>query len=227
MLAVLLHSSQPVRFVHEQELYLDSLLKHGTDVRWWFLTRTRARIALYVVPKLLNCFRSFTYPSAGLTYCAIGALAFLNHHPEEGLASLDLTRSHCISLNDCTRWILARQTTYLEDEEIDTEEQNAELTQPEAIPLPFSPLGSAHTAHFPATTLPPQNAASSAMTQNAKAPILNILEEDIRWAGFNGRPNKIADTCYCFWNTGALAVGICLSLLIAALLTESIDAGSP
>ena len=24
--------------------------------------------------------------------------------------------------------------------------------------------------------------------------------------GFNGRDNKIADTCYCFWNTGALAV---------------------
>ncbi|KAK5943153.1 geranylgeranyl transferase type-1 subunit beta [Knufia obscura] len=25
-------------------------------------------------------------------------------------------------------------------------------------------------------------------------------------AGFNGRDNKIADTCYCFWNTGALAM---------------------
>lgn len=26
--------------------------------------------------------------------------------------------------------------------------------------------------------------------------------------GFNGRENKIADTCYCFWNSGALAVSI-------------------
>jgi geranylgeranyl transferase type-1 subunit beta len=25
-------------------------------------------------------------------------------------------------------------------------------------------------------------------------------------AGFNGRPAKMADTCYCFWNTGALAI---------------------
>ncbi|KAG5205294.1 Geranylgeranyl transferase beta subunit [Trichophyton interdigitale] len=25
-------------------------------------------------------------------------------------------------------------------------------------------------------------------------------------AGFNGRPNKIADTCYCFWVTGSLAM---------------------
>jgi len=30
--------------------------------------------------------------------------------------------------------------------------------------------------------------------------------EPTRIVGFNGRDNKIADTCYCFWNTGALAV---------------------
>ncbi len=27
-----------------------------------------------------------------------------------------------------------------------------------------------------------------------------------QWAGFNGRPNKIADTCYGFWVGGSLAV---------------------
>lgn len=27
-----------------------------------------------------------------------------------------------------------------------------------------------------------------------------------RIVGFNGRPNKIADTCYCFWNSGALTI---------------------
>ena len=29
---------------------------------------------------------------------------------------------------------------------------------------------------------------------------------DIRWVGFNGRCNKIADTCYAWWVGGALAV---------------------
>lgn len=28
----------------------------------------------------------------------------------------------------------------------------------------------------------------------------------LRYAGFNGRVNKVADTCYCFWVAGTLAV---------------------
>ena len=31
-------------------------------------------------------------------------------------------------------------------------------------------------------------------------------DESLQWAGFNGRSNKIADTCYSFWNTATLAV---------------------
>lgn len=30
--------------------------------------------------------------------------------------------------------------------------------------------------------------------------------EGISWAGFNGRCNKLADTCYSFWNGAALMV---------------------
>lgn len=30
--------------------------------------------------------------------------------------------------------------------------------------------------------------------------------DSLAWAGFSGRSNKIADTCYCFWVTGALDV---------------------
>lgn len=32
--------------------------------------------------------------------------------------------------------------------------------------------------------------------------------EVLHWAGFNGRSNKIADTCYSFWVTGTLGVSI-------------------
>ena len=35
---------------------------------------------------------------------------------------------------------------------------------------------------------------------------LNHPSEDIQWAGFNGRCNKVADTCYSFWVGGTLAV---------------------
>jgi geranylgeranyl transferase type-1 subunit beta len=150
-------------------------------------------------------FRSFTSASAGLTYCAIGALAFLDDNPKDYFISLDVERSSGISLDDCARWIVGRQTTYLEEDETDAEEQTSHLLKPEAISLPSSPLGSPHSAHFPVTALQSPKATPARM-QNAIAPVLNLSEEDLRCAGFNGRPNKIADTCYCFWNTGALVV---------------------
>jgi geranylgeranyl transferase type-1 subunit beta len=149
--------------------------------------------------------RSFTSPSAGLTYCAIGALAFLNDNPNESFLCLDFTRSSGISLDDCTCWIIGRQTTYLEEDETDAEEQTSQLPKPEAISLPSSPPGSPHSTHFPDTALESPK-ASPARMQNTKAPVLNFSEDDLRWAGFSGRSNKIADTCYCFWNTGALVV---------------------
>lgn len=33
-----------------------------------------------------------------------------------------------------------------------------------------------------------------------------FTDSRLQWAGFNGRSNKIADTCYCFWACGALSV---------------------
>lgn len=38
--------------------------------------------------------------------------------------------------------------------------------------------------------------------------ILPPSEDSLVWAGFNGRCNKIADTCYCFWTTGTLQVHV-------------------
>ncbi|KAI4120567.1 MAG: hypothetical protein LQ347_007075 [Umbilicaria vellea] len=35
---------------------------------------------------------------------------------------------------------------------------------------------------------------------------LRISDEEIQWAGMNGRCNKPADTCYSFWAGGALAI---------------------
>ena len=151
---------------------------------------------------------SFTSSSAGLTYCAIGSLAFLDHTSEGSVVGPDGPCSLGISSDECTRWIIGRQTTYLEEEESEIEEQTSHVSQPEAIPLPSSPLGSPHASHFPATPLSLPEAPVSARMQSAEAPVLNLSKGNIRWAGFNGRPNKIADTCYCFWNTGALAVRI-------------------
>jgi geranylgeranyl transferase type-1 subunit beta len=150
---------------------------------------------------------SLISPSAGLTYCAISALAFLNNTPEDWVARPDPTRYSGISLTDCIRWTVGRQTNHLEEDETETEEQTSQLPQPEPVPLPSSPLGSPHATQFPATAHSPPKPLPAAGAQiSTKGTTSNATEQDLRWAGFNGRPNKIADTCYCFWNTGALAV---------------------
>lgn len=147
----------------------------------------------------------FTSFSAGLTYCAIGALAFLNCVTGESVDWSNIASSSGISLSSCARWIISRQTTYLEEQEIEADEQPSQ-PQPGAVPLPSSPLGSPHATQFPSTDLSSSNSSRVERTQSAKAQVINIFKVDLRCAGFNGRINKIADTCYCFWNTGALAV---------------------
>lgn len=151
--------------------------------------------------------RSFTLTPAGLTYCAIDALTLLDHGLGKDLDTIDAERtSGSIASDDCTRWILSRQTTYLEEDETEDKEQASLVPQPEAVSLPSSPLGSPHATKFPVIPLSPPKTPSSVRTQIVKAPVLNVTKQSLLWAGFNGRTNKIADTCYCFWNTGALAV---------------------
>lgn len=81
--------------------------------------------------------------------------------------------------------MLSRQTILLEEDEESPEDQINQTT---------------------ASSIP-QDSDEQRQEVNAEPPVLDFSEEDLYFAGFSGRTNKIADTCYCFWNTGALAVG--------------------
>jgi geranylgeranyl transferase type-1 subunit beta len=62
---------------------------------------------------------------------------------------------------------------------------------------------------MPATTVGDLSHLGPLMIGEDTEPEMDALEaEDIEnaFGGFNGRPNKIADTCYAFWNMGALMV---------------------
>ena len=50
------------------------------------------------------------------------------------------------------------------------------------------------------------------------------IEGSFLWAGFNGRCNKLADTCYSFWTAGSLAVRspYGYSYLTSSLLTTRV-----
>lgn len=43
-------------------------------------------------------------------------------------------------------------------------------------------------------------------TANFRLADLSLTDEDVKYIGFNGRCNKIADTCYTWWTQGTLAV---------------------
>ena len=77
----------------------------------------------------------------------------------------------------CIRWLLERQTTVLYEEEPDEDDDDDGEEG---------------------------NDTNPAAPSFANSPM--YYSEPARVVGFNGRDNKIADTCYCFWNSGALAV---------------------
>lgn len=113
---------------------------------------------------------------SGLTYCAVGGLAFLGMLREARDGSEGLTERYkgVVDLEACVKWMLGRQTEYIEHQEEEEEFDDGE---------------GLHTRPL----LPPPTEKSSAI-----APFPHV--------GFNGRTNKIADTCYAFWNVGALAI---------------------
>ncbi|KAL2215634.1 putative geranylgeranyl transferase beta subunit [Thermoascus aurantiacus ATCC 26904] len=132
---------------------------------------------------------SFCEAHAGLSYCAIGALSFLGRVPNS-LKEVKLMSPGTEEFESLVKWLVSRQTTELEEEEEEEEGEEedagkADETQEISKGLEGLSLDD-KIAALPYTPTP--------------------TEDLLRWAGFNGRCNKLADTCYCFWVTGTLAM---------------------
>jgi geranylgeranyl transferase type-1 subunit beta len=128
---------------------------------------------------------------SGLNFCAIAALGCLDRRKKSSSNESDpstwtsASSEDSIDLNANIEWILQRQTSWVEDEfESDSEsEPDNEISNPNPISNPNEP-----------------------QSPNSPEPLPNDQPPRDPPAGFNGRPNKMADTCYCFWNAGALAI---------------------
>ena len=96
-------------------------------------------------------------------------------------------------VENVTKWLVSRQTLMLveEDELPMADEEPPDVTPPKFFPPAFHVQGA-----FPVPV-------ADAITP--KAP-LEMSPQDLQWAGFNGRCNKVADTCYAFWVGGTLGV---------------------
>lgn len=130
-----------------------------------------------------------------MTYCAISALSFLGklseEEPHKDKAYLD---KYGINFEECIKCLVSRQTTYIEEPDED-ERETMQTMQINATPLSsvgYIPQLGHLSIDDKVSVRPP--------------PSLVMTDEHLKYAGFNGRANKVADTCYCFWNLGSLAV---------------------
>ncbi|KAK2788325.1 hypothetical protein FQN53_003859 [Emmonsiellopsis sp. PD_33] len=125
-----------------------------------------------------------TESHAGLTYCGIASLSFLGHMPPpESFASSTLAPATS-RFEDLVRWLVWHQTTLIKEKSQDgpeNEDNCSGALDQQSIDERISSLPDI----CPATQRPC---------------------EDFHWAGFNGRTNKVADTCYSFWVTGTLGI---------------------
>lgn len=90
------------------------------------------------------------------------------------------------------RWLVARQTAELGEEDDEDEEDSSNTENPvdsnvQDLPDAVDGLSLDKSIDMLPSILPP-------------------TEESLQWAGFNGRSNKYADTCYSFWNSATLVV---------------------
>ncbi|KAK4947708.1 geranylgeranyl transferase type-1 subunit beta [Elasticomyces elasticus] len=158
---------------------------------------------------------------AGFTYCAIAALHFIDRFPwpirsqpsegqrafnkmplrKEGIVSTTSSeqqggiKTRGLTSPDLTiHWLASRLTATISSE--DEEDTYADETDtPETCHDAHSFV---HTANFP---------TSMGETSEKSRPTSHFA---LDWVGFNGRCNKVADTCYAFW------VGAGLTLMNAS-----------
>ena len=162
--------------------------------------------------------------AAGLTYCGVCTLSLLGK-----LSSIDGRSSMAGSaaapdndfVLDILRWLVHRQTTTLHEEELPPEIPIQSLNSHyEGSGAQVQPPGNVHHSNG----LPPadhhadhhaEHPPSVFIVQGASLDVNPLLPSaathesdyvDLSWVGFNGRTNKVADTCYSFWVGGTLSV---------------------
>ncbi|KAJ5785693.1 Terpenoid cyclases/protein prenyltransferase alpha-alpha toroid [Penicillium pulvis] len=130
----------------------------------------------------------FREPHSGHTYCAVGSLDFLRRAGTDTQA-VPMLSPGSEKFEMLLSWLASRQTGELgEGEDEDDEDDEDDETGTSVL-----------------DTQPTEDVTRSLEEQIIALPGLTALStESIPCAGFNGRCNKFADTCYSFWNGATL-----------------------
>lgn len=141
----------------------------------------------------------FHEPHAGYTYCALGAMSFagrLKHQTSlpsspQGRPTTKLTLDPSRTLD----WLVHEQTSWIDP---DGDDPNSELKLLQSA----TKLDAVQSSTSPGTEPLHQSPDISTFTPTSTTP--GNLAAPTCAAGFCGRPNKPADTCYAWWVCGAL-----------------------
>ncbi|KAH0848093.1 geranylgeranyl transferase beta subunit [Fonsecaea pedrosoi] len=125
---------------------------------------------------------------SGLNYCGIATLSFLALLQNPSVSMQEMAERANFDITVCTRWMLDRQTTWVEEEEEDDEEEDEDTDNQSRQRVDTNN----------------NNEDQQSSPPNMSGLHTGLVTEKAI-AGFCGRCGKIADTCYCFWNVGALA----------------------
>ena len=156
---------------------------------------------------------------AGCTYCGIATLSLLGRLPQtcgkETASVAGRTEITSEFLEAVTRWLVYRQTASSQKEDFPVlvdgfpspvlnQRTPSHHALTEEVKTDFEPLFHIQAASFHSPGNPPISPVISQSPPLPPEPPRNELE----FAGFNGRCNKVCDTCYSFWVGGNLAVSI-------------------
>ena len=130
--------------------------------------------------------------AAGYTYNGVGALKLLGKLPRRSIGSNSDGRIGDDFVENVTRWLVSRQTLMLHEiDEFTMADDKPPALTPKVFPPTFHVQGA-----FPVSVADASDPSAS----------VEASPHDLQWAGFNGRCNKVADTCYAFWVGGTLGV---------------------
>lgn len=132
--------------------------------------------------------------AAGYTYSGVGVLALLGKLPRRQINSKGAGKMSADFVEGVTKWLVSRQTLMLHEED---ELPMADEEPPDVTPRFFPP-----TFHVQGAF--PVSVADATLPKGS----IEKSPHDLQWAGFNGRCNKVADTCYAFWVGGTLGVSL-------------------
>ncbi|KAI9695761.1 MAG: hypothetical protein M1820_008433 [Bogoriella megaspora] len=129
---------------------------------------------------------------AGFEFCAISALSLFGRLPGSVTTSTTpMPKTAALTqLDEIVHWLVSRQTATLDEEdEFDTNSDETDTPK------------TCHDSHsFVKLSSFPSKMGEIAY---ASRPTSNF---ELQWLGFNGRCNKIADTCYAWWVCGTLSI---------------------